>query len=304
MVQNKRGLRLNKLKTYTLVKIQQAISLAKKLYRQQHRAAIVTFIVVLAISGGLVWKVQAETYPGGTDNGLTSRIKELSDSLAALGHGTTTANPDWGAMWNRIKTAATWTPPGDVAAGDIRMGKKYYNGSRTEQIGTAPIPSACPNQLADDANSLIANSCTEHIIWTVPSPSVEGDEKRDPVTGLVWSQYLDSNTTGVLTFTKTYSQAISFSYLDNPSFGNRTAAQMCAEVAAGGGIWRLPTQKELMQAYIDGSYYNLLTTNANNGISSSTLASSSARYTMRLDTGDVGVSHVNNSAYMRCVREG
>lgn len=312
MVQNKRGLRLNKLKTYTLVKIQQAISLAKKLYRQQHRAAIVTFIVVLAISGGLVWKVQAETYPGGTDNGLTSRIKTLSDSLTSLGYGSTTDTPDWGAMWNRIKTAATWTPPGDVAPGDIRSGKKYYNGSRSEQTGAAILMGPCPTQSYTDVYAESSPTTNCYPTWINPTSTIEGDDKKDPVTGLIWSKPFMNSSGAIVFITSTNATNSNWSWdanlAANIAVGNKTAPQVCSEVLSGGNIWRLPTQKELLQAYIDGASVNLVgatSSTAGNFWSStvSSVGSPNYYFAMAFYNGDQSLVPANSVAKLRCVRE-
>ena len=104
-------------------------------------ALLFQFIVILALFS---WKsgifVFAETGGSAPESGATSRIKTLSDAVgpSGLGYGTDTNTPDWGLMWNRVYSAATWNAVlGDAGTGDVLAGKKFYAGAnRTLQIGT------------------------------------------------------------------------------------------------------------------------------------------------------------------------
>ncbi len=229
-----------------------------------HTAIIISVLAIVAVIGTGIYRAYAESYPSGSDNGQTSRLKSLSDDLAGLGYGSATNTPDWGALWNRINTASRWVPAGNVTAGDVRSGKTFYNANRTQQTGTLLAVGPCPTQAWEDSNGLAnqTNNCTSGIVWTVPSPSVTGDEKLDPVTGLKWSQCL-VNSSGTVIFAASGCTSWSWdaSAAVNVAVGGKTAAQLCSE-RNGGGVWRLPSQKELMQAYIDGSYYNLSNTSA------------------------------------------
>ena len=96
--------------------------LSYKKITKQRSIMIASFglVAMLVLVGGIfIGRVSAESYPGGTDNGLTSRISELNTTLTGLGYGSTTATPDWGNMWNRVKTSATWTPAGNATANDV-----------------------------------------------------------------------------------------------------------------------------------------------------------------------------------------
>ena len=210
----------------------------------------------LVVGGGVL--VRAETYPGGTDNGKTSRIKQLNDDLVTLGYGSPSNTPDWGANWNRISTSAKWLPSGNITPSDVVNGKKFYNASRIEQTGTKLVVSSCPTQAWHDADSK-ANK-TDNCVpdWPVASPAQSGDDKQDPVTRLVWSKCL-KNTAGTNDFSpdtgcSTYSW--DGSHANNSDL---TAIELCSDRGSG---WRLPVQKELMQAYIDGSFYNLIAPSA------------------------------------------
>ena len=77
----------------------------------------------------------------------------------------------------------------------------------------------------------------------------DGADAKDDSTGLIWS--MPCNGSGCSTF----SDASPITYTWNSSVGNNnslTASQLCFDHG-----WFLPHQKQLMQAYIDGSYGNL-----------------------------------------------
>jgi hypothetical protein len=240
----------------------------------------------------------AETYPGGTDNGKTSRIKQASDDLVSLGYGSTSNTPDWGALWNRIVTAGKWTPQGDVTPGDVRTGKKFYNGNRSQQTGTMVTVTACPTQGWHDSSGSAVKAANCVSDWSVASPAMPGDDKKDPVTGLVWSTCL-LNSSGVNNFSSNGSCSSTYSW-DNSAVdnGGKTAMELCAAQSNG---WRMPTQKELMQAYIDGVYFNLTTTNFS--FRSATENSTTTVWSVFLATGTTSNSSTKSgTSVLRCVR--
>ena len=81
-----------------------------------------------------ILKVQADITP---DSGSTSRLREIYDSLVSLGYGDESG--DWGAIWNRIRSAAEWTPSGDVTAEDVKSGVIFYGSSRTAETVTLSL---------------------------------------------------------------------------------------------------------------------------------------------------------------------
>lgn len=261
-------------------------------------------LALVAISLGSIkaYRVYAESYPSGSDNGQTSRLKSLSDDLQGLGYGSTTNTPDWGSMWNRINTSAKWLPTGDATAADVRLGKKFYSTSRTQQTGTLPAPGSCSTQAWDDSSvaATQANNCTDSLTWTTPSPSVTGDDKLDPRTGLKWSQCL-INSSGTVTFGASGCTGWSWdaSHANNVAVGGKTSAQLCSE-RNGGGVWRQPSQKELMQAYIDGSFYNLTSPAAY--FWSSTQISATVAWLVYLSNGFTTNGTKANAYSLRCVR--
>ena len=64
--------------------------------------------------------------------------------------------------------------------------------------------------------------------------------------------------------------------------------------------WRLPTQKELMQAYIDGSYFNL--SQPSNNFWSATQNNSTNAWNVNLNNGNTNNNNMGNTNNVRCVR--
>lgn len=264
-------------------------------------------LFALVIIGGVTATVQLNSAKaevvGDRDSGVTSRIKTLYDELVALNFGTDTDNPDWGPLWNRIKTATKWAPGGNAAVSDVKTGKTFYAGDRTEKTGTYPAPTNCPNQQYHDsygAPVTQTTNCTDVLAWTTPSPAVTGDDKQDPRTGLIWSQLL-LNSAGTVTFSPTSNSSWSWdgtTDADNIAVGGKTAKQLCSDRGDG---WRLPSQKELMQAYIDGSFFNL--TQPSYSFWSATEYSATGAWYVGLNSGTT--SNANKSTpsnQVRCVR--
>jgi len=252
---------------------------------------------------------KAETV-GELDSGTTSRIKTIYDHLKNdLSYGSDAAGSwgDWGAMWNRIRSAAEWIPDGSVAVTDVRSGKTFYDGNRTEQTGTYQAPGSCSTQQYYDgygAPVTETTNCTNTITWTTADPAVAGDDSKagrgntDPRTGLIWSKYLKNNA-GTVEFADSGGSGWSWNGTtdaDSVAVG-KTASQLCSERGNG---WRLPTQKELMQAYIDGSNFNL--SNPALNFWSATESSSTYAYLTSLSTGYTTVTIKTASVYVRCVR--
>ena len=117
---------------------------------------------------------------------------------------------------------------------------------------------------------------------------------------MTWSLYL-ANSSGTPTFVSSGGSTWSWDATgaSNVAVGNKTAIQVCSGMN-GGGVWRLPTQKELMQAYIDGSYFNL--TNPSNYFWSATQTSSTNAWYVALYFGYTNGNTNGALASVRCVR--
>jgi hypothetical protein len=328
--------------------------------------ALAVLVVAISMFSGLKY-VLAEQSGSSPESNATSRILSLYNDLSALTFGSDTDTPDWGTLWNRIKTAAKWVPNGTAATGDVVSGKTFFNTTRSSQNGaynaanlsvgtvknstafgvglTGQYPSAtypltgagtvagtsdvksgkvawsndgtqisgamvatgpCPNQAFYDGSGSAtqANNCNQ--TWVAPGGSIAGTDAtgKDPVTGLIWSQALYLSGSSVAFSASSIS---SWSWkntgANNVTVGNLTAIQLCNSSSnpAGASVWRLPTQKELMQAYIDGSYWNLTQPNPNFWSATETNAGSNAYYTY-LYSGTTSSTTETTSYYVRCVR--
>ncbi|MBU6388999.1 DUF1566 domain-containing protein [Patescibacteria group bacterium] len=328
-------------------------------------------LIALILTGGLVLAInraQAEQSGGSPESGATSRLKTLYDSLVASGYGSDSNTPDWGTDWNRIQTAATWTPSGNATAGDVASGKTFYGGNRTQVTGTYSKPQPCPDQaFHDNYGGSVTTTTNCNLTWTVPGDGITGTDHQDPVNGLIWSYLiLDSSHTAVFSassgstfnwngqFNFTVSSAnatagavysnnganftvvstitggttltvnsptgkpagsgtltkvsgtgdatITFSAIannggSNGDVGGVTAMQLCANMGNG---WRLPSQKELMQAYIDGSYWNL--SQPSNYFWSRTESGGGTAWYVALNSGFTTSNGESTAYQVRCVR--
>lgn len=303
-----------------------------------HKLKIIIPILAVALISGFIGinYVLAEKPTGDTpESGATSYIKATYDSIVALGHGSVSAGSwgDWGAYWNRIRSAAEWVPNGTAGTGDVLTSKTFFLNSRTSQTGTynnsnlvgANIRNGITYGVGQTGTMVASGPCSTQVAhddaagtnetincsktWVNPGGSITGTDLRsgrggqDPVTGLIWSQLLLKTGT-TIGFSPTTNTGFSWdaSHANNqgitaPVAGSRTAVQLCADQGNG---WRLPTQKELMQAYIDGSYWNL-TQPAYNYWSATEYNSTSA-WNVNLNRGDTFANGKTNAYQLRCVR--
>lgn len=114
-------------------------------------AGMALSLVVMILGFSLIKNIKtnqqqasAEQVGGSPESGVKSRISELYDALVAKNYGSDTDNSDlvgnlgtdWGAKWNRIKTAALKPGSGGagggssapVASGVKRVQAGYFNG--------------------------------------------------------------------------------------------------------------------------------------------------------------------------------
>ena len=268
---------------------------------------IVIIVCALAFTSiGLVGAryVFAEQSGSSPDSGATSYIKAVYDSITTLGHGSVSAGAwgDWGAYWNRIRSAAEWVPAGNADVTDVVDGKTYHKDSRTQATGTKLVVGPCPTQTYHDNHASATSTDNCSVTWET-NTGVSGAEKKDPVTGLIWSNLL-YRFGRTISFSSSLNSTFSWGNtsannlgITAPVAGDRTAIELCADQ---GNSWRLPTQKELMQAYIDGSYWNL--TQPANNFWSATEYSGANAWRVGVNVGNTNY-HAKTSAYqLRCVR--
>ena len=296
--------------------------------------------LILALFG-LSQITQTVFAEGGTgsipSSGATSRIKTLDDVLTGLGFGSTATGAwgDWGAMWNRIYSAGIWNATlgdavegdvflskkfyaganrtlltgtfsftGDAAVGDVVTGKTFYAGSSTKQTGIGPALidySLQKNATEDDSLGIYKD---EESTWTNEADGTvgalllsSGEIKKDSRTGLIWSAASSGTYTN------------SFTALTDgtrPTDGNSVLFCNGLNTATYGGktTWYLPTQKELMQAYIDGIYSQdtVFGTTSYFWSSSEYSPASTHAWYVYLDYGSASHYDKGTSNTVRCVR--
>jgi len=299
---------------------------------------IIPVLAIAIISGfiGINYVLAEKPTSDTPESGATSYIKATYDSIVALGHGSVAAGSwgDWGAYWNRIRSAAEWLPSGNAGTGDVLLGKTFYSNTRSSQngaysstnltpgnvksgitygvgqTGTLGSTGPCPTQVwHDDHGAPVTSTTNCSQTWTTNASPVTGDDNRspggnyDPVTGMTWSMLLlrTGTTIGFASATNsTFSWGATAANnlgITAPVAGDRTAVQLCADQGNG---WRLPTQKELMQAYIDGSYWNL--TQPSHVFWSATEANSTGAWYVALGGGATSYPNKTVAYQLRCVR--
>jgi hypothetical protein len=287
----------------------------------------VLFYISLAFIVGIIGFhyyqiVFAEQSGSSPESGSNSRLTTMAATVAGLNYGSTAAGTwgDFGTAFNRIYSAAQGT-----------FNDAKANGTKN---GTGGVPGAhdCSTTFGldcytkalggvDDYNAGTSSppypADTYHKTWTAcnggnsycGTSDTTYAEKQDPNTGLVWSSEISTSSNWFTANNCKYPNGLLGD--DGVCNTNGEVACYCVKLtggsktgceALGDGNWRLPYQKELMQAYIDGSWGNL--SNAANSYWSSTTNSSStynAWYVTQL-YGYTNNSNKTSTYYVRCVR--
>lgn len=247
-------------------------------------SVLVTFLATLLISVPTT-AVLAEQSGDTPDSGVTSYIKQIYDSLVTLTYGSDAGGGwgNWGAMWNRIRSAAEWTPAGTATADEVADGETFYSGSRSLQTGNAALGPDWSKQSLQDYDDYRGyrydwntyewitedeDNTDEESVWVHTSGTEDAGVWQDTRTGLYWSAD-QGNMTNLFTRVQTVPGTYDCPFFDSDPRGSYTggdedcgdAINYCAtlELDADGDAvddvgWYLPSQKELMQASIDGMY--------------------------------------------------
>ena len=209
-------------------------SLLLSIVRNRKYRIIIPSIIILSVVS--IW-IHSRIFAATTDvsptggsptTSISSRIASISAYLTGMGQGSDAAVAppgDMGAMWNRIYSTSV-----------------DYSKQRS--------------QIRDDYDVTAGGTLSqgEESIWTNETNGTVGttglssaEIKKDSRTGLIWSAASTSTTitnsfTNGATARPTNGNAVLFcNGLNTATYGGKTD-------------WYLPTQKELMQAYIDGIY--------------------------------------------------
>ena len=267
---------------------------------------VISFIVVTIIRGTL-----AEQSGSSPESGSTSKLKTIDTALTNLSYGSIAAGSwgNWGTMWNRVYSAAQGSFNDALVAG-------IKNGGGTGAI-ISPYPKTLGGVDDYNRNQTIPTDTYKKTWITCNSANnycgtgrsvLNGLVSQDPNTNLVWSPRISSSSTwfianncivpgdpGSLGATCTADTQPGCVCVKNT--GTKTGCENYDD-----GLWRLPYQKELMQAYIDGSWGNLATAGASYWSSTTNSDyTQNAWYTYLY--GGLTYSYTKTTAYsVRCVR--
>jgi len=255
---------------------------------QIKRIVIVVCLAGIAVFFGYrgLQIVRAETSgtsPNSPDSGVDSRLTTASATVSGQLYGSDAAGTwgDWGAKWNRIYSAAI-KPFNDAVAKTLKNGGNASYPKTTGGVddynngGTTPVDSYQATWVACDSAAQTPSHPGGNYCGTGRSVA----EKMDLNTGLVWSPRMTINgSTSPDWFTANNCQQSADATFANgagnakqatncsstvltgctcitlPTTGATTTTGCAAYDSASG--WRLPTQKELMMSYIDGSWASL-----------------------------------------------
>jgi hypothetical protein len=266
-------------------------------------------ILTLVFSYRHIQIVRAEQSGGTPESGSTSRLVTLSTALTTLTYGSTAAGAwgDWGTSWNRIYSAAT------KPFNDALKSNGLKNGGNTDYPQSVGGIDDYNNNgtIPTDSYQSTWTTCNADNSYCNTGRAVA--EKKDENTGLVWSPRISSSSNWFVANNCDYPNGLGDGVCDTHnelackcvkdtdlSDADNTTAVTCERYDGGG--WRLPTQKELMMSYIDGSWAKL--TNAANFYWSSTTfspATQNSWYTNQL-TGSTTNATKTNAYSVRCVR--
>ncbi len=278
---------------------------------------------------------QADQVGGSPDSGVASRLTQAYNSVVDQGHGASAVpewTHDWSTQWNRIMRAASWTPGGSADPNQVLAGKTFTAGSRGLQTGTYdPIDTMYGGlSLQNTHNDTIGNATwTETssggtpasvILRTVTIALSSNSVMQDQRTGLYWTDRSDTavsnnsfaNTAGQTDRVNPDTNHCNF---NSPGDANEwcntadtgvSANELCLnlELDDGTGLktdWRLPTQKELMIAFVNGAAANLASTGVHYW--SSTQGSATVAWGVLLFNGTAGYGTKTEATVLaRCVR--
>ena len=249
----------------------------------------------------VAWAEQGGSSP---ESGATSRLVTLSDALNTLNYGSTAAGGwgDWGASWNRIYSAAT-KPFNDAVANTLK------NGGNTDYPQSVGGVDDYNNNGVIPADSYQATwtTCNAGNSYCSTSDATNA-EKKDENTGLVWSIRTSSSSNWFTANNCQYPNGLSGD--DGVCNTNGEVACKCVKLtssktgceALGDGNWRLPTQKELMMSYIDGSWAQLTNAATNYWSSTTTSTATQSSWSTNQNNGGTSSSNKTISTSVRCVR--
>ena len=243
----------------------------KKLYKKLLKRK-----TVLIFSGGLVLgglavfffytRVLGEQAGSSPTSSSTSRIKTVSDDLTTKGKGATASGSwgDWGTMWNRIYSSAGYVygQYNGTGYGSANCTDTFDLNCYTQAVGGVDDYNS-NHTIPTDAYQVTWTTCNAGNTYCGLG-NTGGDiaGAQDPNTGLIWSDRISSSANWFTANNCKYPNELpgydgtcsTAGDIDCYCVKLTSSKTGCEARVENGGGWRLPTQKELMQAYIDGSW--------------------------------------------------
>lgn len=272
------------------------------------------------------------------DGSIIERLEYLSGLLnlpsqADVKLGTNYGNENIGSLTPTSGAASTL----DATASDVLAGKVFFGSGDndwTPTTGTLEIfdYEAQKNQIWDDwkgsasSQATLADAWTnsqdqnkEESIWETYTDTnlsgalvASGKVKKDTRTGLYWTNCYDVTSGGGSCDTIENSFVLNGVISDTDDgldAEGGAAVDFCEALALdsnGDGTdetdWYLPGQKELMQAYINGSANNIPEPARSYWSSTERYSSSSSAWNVTLDTGYTNYTTKTTLYYARCAR--
>jgi len=267
---------------------------------------ILVLISVIGIGTFVVSSTFAEKSGSSPYSEEDSILKETYNTLKGLGYGSETGSN--GPIWNRIISSSTWVPNGTATEDDVVLGVTFYEGSRTLKTGTLDYPNYEAQSLqAKDFRD--ANASDSWSSWTKTNTTPE--VWYDGRTGLYWSAVQGSMTNEFAISTCDFFTTTPRGNYSGADTDCGNAINACATLsldangdAVADSKWYLPTQVELMQAYLNGIYLSTSTSWVTGNIfwsSTERQNSSSNAWDTTLYNGTTSVTNKTSSYSVRCV---
>jgi len=257
---------------------------------------------------------------------VTGNIKSGVTVFGVAGSGYVVSTGGVNAAAGDLLSGKTAYVLGSKVTGTMAAGYTYGSNSGYYVLGTATAPGTAlvnlwngtrtdggfpggsqANGGVDDYNNAKAPASDRYVGpagWTACNvgntycgTGDSGADAMDNSTGLVWS--LPCNGSACASFSDASPLTYSWDsfHVNN---GGRTASQLCSDHSG----WSLPHQKQLMQAYIDGSYGNLEASGVSRTHWSATTRSASTTnaWYVPLSNGYTVYDGKTVAFYVRCVR--
>ena len=267
---------------------------------------IFLFSLLTVVAAKPVWAEQIGSSP---ESGTASKIKDLYSSATTLGFGSDSAGSfgNLGSLWNRLYSSVTVPPTFNL-----------FNGGGGVKITGCTSDIYCFPQsvggVEDYNNNGIMPNDTYTSTWTVCNSGNNYcgtgrsvSEKKDSNTGLVWSPKI-SVTNWFIANNCAYPNWLSGD--DGVCDTNGEVACVCVKNASNktgcdgydDGNWRLPNEKELLMAYVDGGNGNLSDLSSRYWSSTTLSYNTHNAWHIFLNNGSAYGGVKTNSYNFRCVR--